>query len=246
MPAAPRVRFLVPGVQKAGTTALHDYLSTHPHLALPAVKEAHVFDDDNVDWSSPDYRPYEALFDGAGDRLCGECTPIYLYWPHCLERIAAYNPAMKFVVILRDPVERAWSHYRMEVSRGVETLPFAQAIREGRARVAAAPAGVHREFSYVERGMYADQIERLLRLFGRDAILILRNDALRADPRSILDRVCHFLHVPPFQQVTPIDSFVGADIHPLVQPNQDDLNLLTEIFEQDQNRLQQLCGIRFS
>lgn len=244
MPAAPRVRFLVPGVQKAGTTALHDYLSTHPDLALPSIKEAHFFDDESVDWLCPDYRPYEALFDGAGARLCGECTPIYLYWPNSLERIAAYNPAMKFIVMLRDPVERAWSHYRMEYARGADAMPFAKAIREGRERFAS--AGVHRVFSYVERGLYADQIARLFTLFGRDNTLILKGEDLKAEPRVILDRVCSFLRIPPFNEFTPITSHIAADIDYRQDITHDDRITLAEAFAADQERLEKMTGIQFN
>ena len=99
-----RVSFLIAGVQKAGTTALFDYLSEVPGLELPAVKEAHFFDDEErIDWAAPDYAPYHALF-GAPDRCWGEATPIYLYWPNALERIRAYNPAMKLILLFRDPV----------------------------------------------------------------------------------------------------------------------------------------------
>ena len=113
----PRVDFAIAGVQKAGTTALFDYLSDEPELSLSHVKETHFFDDDERDWARPDYAPYHALFDAPDGRLRGEATPIYLYWPKVLERICAYNPAMKLIVVLRDPVERAWSHWRMEFAR---------------------------------------------------------------------------------------------------------------------------------
>src|SRR4051812_28315114 len=115
------VSFLVAGVQKGGTTALFDYLSELPELELPAVKEAHFFDDEqNVDWVAPDYARYHALFSNPG-RTWGEATPIYIYWPNALERIRAYNPAMKLILLFRDPIARAWSQWKMEYARGNET-----------------------------------------------------------------------------------------------------------------------------
>ena len=115
------VNFVVVGVQKAGTTALFDYLQDDPAYGLPDVKEVHFFDDETIDWSAPDYGPYHARFDWSDPTLIrGEATPIYIYWPRSLERLAAYNPAAKIILMLRDPVERAWSHWRMETSRGVE------------------------------------------------------------------------------------------------------------------------------
>jgi hypothetical protein len=208
---SPVVSFLVAGVQKAGTTALHDYLSQHPQLCLPQVKEPHFFDDDDRDWARPDYSDYDDLFADRGDRLCGECTPIYLYWPNCLERAHAYNPDMKVVVSLRDPIERAWSHYRMERARGAETLTFSKAIREGRARFSpdTPHGGYHRVYSYVERGFYKAQLERLGSIFPQRQILTIQAEELRSNPRETLDRLCDFLNVDPFATVSPLTSHEG-------------------------------------
>src|SRR5215213_9890075 len=100
MAEPPLVSFLIAGVQKAGTTALFDYLGDYADVALSTVKEVHFFDDEAQDWASPDYRAYHALFDDPAGRPCGEATPIYCYWPASLERIAAYNPAMKLILVL--------------------------------------------------------------------------------------------------------------------------------------------------
>jgi len=194
-----RVSFLIAGVQKAGTTALFDYLSGIPGLELPAVKEAHFFDDEEkVDWAAPDYAPYHRLF-GDPDRLWGEATPIYLYWPNALERIRAYNPAMKLILLFRDPVERAWSHWKMEYARGKETEPFGWCIRDGRARMAGGTPypGFHRVYSYVERGFYGRQLARLLALFPRDQLLLLGSETLKRDPTATIRSICAFLDVAP-------------------------------------------------
>src|ERR1700759_1164326 len=88
MAEAPRVNFIVAGVQKAGTTALFDYLADDPAMALSDVKEVHFFDDDPRDWAQTAYGAYPAPFAPApAAAACGEATPIYLYWPNCLERI---------------------------------------------------------------------------------------------------------------------------------------------------------------
>lgn len=238
-----RVGFLVAGVQKGGTTALFDYLSEHPDLCLPACKEAHFFDDETgVDWSAPDYGPYHALFgDGRPGTLRGEATPIYLYWPHSLERIAAYNPAIRLILVFRDPVERAWSHWRMETARGAETESFAWCIREGRDRVTRAPGGVHRVHSYVERGFYGAQLARLFALFAPGQVLCLRSEDLKTHPGRILRQVCDFLHVAPFTSVQPRLSHVGA-IETLRQtPSVDDRVHLGRIYADDQILFEQLA-----
>lgn len=194
-----KVRFLVGGVQKGGTTALFRYLADLPQLSLATVKETHFFDDEtDVDWSDPDYHRFHAMFPPDDGRPRGEATPIYIYWPGCLERIARYNPDIRLIFIFRDPVERAWSHWRMEYARGWETEPFAWAIREGRARVDSPEApGHHRVFSYVERGFYAAQLERVYRLFDPGQVLLLSSEALKHQPDAVLARVCRFVGAPP-------------------------------------------------
>lgn len=193
------VQFLIGGVQKGGTTALDDYLREHPALQMSSPKEAHFFDNEEIDWRSPDYSIYDRFFPTNDDRIRGEATPIYIYWPNSLERIQRYRPDMKLILVFRDPVQRAWSHWRMEHDRGWDREPFAWCIREGRARVGTdetAP-GHHRIFSYVERGFYGQQLERVLGLFPREQLLLLRSEDLRHDPGAVLDRVCDFLKVDP-------------------------------------------------
>jgi hypothetical protein len=241
---ARKVEFLVAGVQKGGTTALFDYLSDLPGLQLPAVKEAHFFDDEErVDWSAPAYTAYHDLFvDDA--RLWGEATPIYLYWPNALERIAAYNPAMKLILIFRDPVQRAWSQWKMEYARGKETEPFAWCIREGRARMAAGTPypGFHRVFSYVERGFYGRQIARALDLFPRDQLLLLGSEDLRRDPAGTIARVCDFVGTPSPPRIEPRLSRVGADIAYPSQLAVEDVAFLQRQFADELARFHSLHG----
>jgi hypothetical protein len=241
---ASRVNFIIAGVQKAGTTALFDYLSDDPAYALSATKEVHFFDDESVDWAAPDYAPYHAQFDWRRDAIRGEATPIYLYWPRCLERIATYNRDIRLIVMLRDPVERAWSHWRMETSRGVETQPFSWCIRQGRSRLFdAEPWGAHREFSYVERGFYGEQIERLFAVFPREQVLLLQADDLRRDPGAALNTVGQFLGAPPRGPVEHRDVHVGQDIGGALSVG--DAAYLREIYAEDMARLARLTGVSF-
>jgi hypothetical protein len=243
MTSQPRVSFIVIGVQKAGTTALHDYLADDPAIGLSDVKEVHYFDDETVDWAAPDYGAYHAHFGGDGPGIRGEATPIYVYWPNALDRIRAYNPAMRLILMLRDPVERAWSHWRMETARGVERHPFAWCVRRGRQRLfQAEPWGHHREFSYVERGFYGAQVARLLELFPRDQMLILRAEDLRADPDPALARVRAFLGAPPSGPVAPREAHVGREMEGLEAA---DVAWLRQVYARDQARLFELTGLRY-
>ena len=231
-----RVGVFVAGVQKGATTTLFAYLAAHPEMAPPAQKEPHFFDDESRDWARPDYAPYHALFGGAG--LGFDATPIHGFWPGALPRICAYNPAARLIWIFRDPVARAFSHWRMERARGWEDLPFAEAIRGGRARAGGAP---HRVYSYVERGFYGAQVARALKLFARDQMLFLTTDALEADPRGVLARLSGFLGVAPFSPQPALREHIGP---PAAEaPTASDRALLWAEWAEDAALFQRLTGI---
>jgi hypothetical protein len=189
--------FLIAGVQKAGTTALHHFLSKHPDVFMPVRKELHFFDDESIDWQQVDCREYDAHFGAAKEfQVAGEATPIYTFWPPALQRIARYNPRIRLIVILRNPIARALSHWSMEIDRGQETLDFQDAIRAGRARAAVTGGIMHdgmRHFSYVERGWYAEQVKRIKSLFPAQQVLYCTNEAMRADFQGFFARVTDFL-----------------------------------------------------
>ncbi len=243
----PRIDFIIAGAQKAGTTALFDYLQDHPQVGLSDLKEVHFFDDEGQDWSAPDYGAYHAHFDLADtNRKWGEATPIYLYWKHSLARIQAYNPAIRLIVLLRDPVERAFSHWKMEFARGVETHPFDWCIRAGRQRLfAAEPWGFHREFSYVERGLYGAQIEHLLTLFPAHQLLVLRAEDLEAQPDSVLGQISGFLGVQAPPPLTPRRVHVGKDLAYPSQLTAADRDFLRRLYAPDMARLAALCGLTY-
>jgi hypothetical protein len=244
---SPKVDFMVIGAQKAGTTALFDHLKDDPRLNLSKVKETHFFDNEQIDWNAPDYRLYHARFDMGRPGLKGEATPIYIYWPESLERLRAYNPHARLILMLRDPVRRAYSHWQMEFARGIDTTPFAFAIREGRRRVADAPYkdGAHRVFSYVERGFYGAQTQRLLSLFPRDQVLFERADLLKSDPDAVLGRVCAFLGLDPPPPAAPRTVHAARAIaYGSILTPQDE-SYLRNVYADDLDLLETLTGIRF-
>ncbi len=244
--AEDRVAFIIAGVQKGGTTALFDYLGEAPELSLSRVKEVHFFDDETQDWARPNYDAYHANFGPFDGRPRGEATPIYLYWPGSLERVAAYNPAMRLIVMLRDPVERAWSHWKMEYARGVETRPFAWCVREGRQRLFdAEPWGFHRETSYVERGFYGEQMARLYGLFPPDQVLVLRSDDLRREPAATISQVRNFLGLPDAAAPSAREIHVGREMDYGSDLTGADVDHLRNVYARDMSRLAGLTGIRF-
>lgn len=203
--SGPRVEFLIGGVQKGGTTALAHFLSQHPQISLPKGKEAHVFDapqfNDAWDVAQVDQQ-YAAHFAPtvAEPVLHGDATPIYCFHPRLVERIARYNPSMKWILLLRHPVERAVSQYQMEYRRGDERLPFWLAMVLERWRLRGhendfSTGSPLRHFSYMARGDYATQLDVLYSRFPRDQVLVLRNDELASDPQRVLLCVHSFLQL---------------------------------------------------
>lgn len=203
------------GVQKGGTTSLHAHFCEHPDLSPPSRKEIHFFDDEARNWTAPDYGALDAFFPpDDGGRLRFEITPIYSFWPPSIERIRTYNSAAKLIFLFRDPFDRAWSHWRMEYARGDESLPFAEAIRERRIRMEGLPplAQERRVYSYIERGLYSEQVRRALAHFPREQLLFLRSEDLRDNHVDTLARIAAFLGVSPFPDTGPKREHMRRDV----------------------------------
>ena len=203
----PRIRFLLGGVQKAGTTALAAWLASHPALALPRGKEAHVFDAPDFEdgWDVGEINARFAAHFHAADASClyGDATPITMFHPALVGRVARYNPAMRWVIVLRDPVDRAISHYFMERSRGNESRPLWVAALLEHWRLQGrwqdwSPDSPLRVWSYAARGRYARQLDVLLRHFPRGQVLLLRSRDLAAEPAQVAAQLCRFLDVAPW------------------------------------------------
>jgi Sulfotransferase domain len=214
-----RLQFIVAGAQKSGTTALNYYLKRHSRIALPVKKELHFFDND-VLFANPaavSYEPLHQMFRRARpDCVAGENTPNYLYWPPALERIHAYNPVIKIVIILRNPIDRAFSQWNMQRVRGLEPLDFLDAIRAEPARLARLPPEKLRKFAYVDRGRYGAQLQRALTIFPREQLLILKYEQFRARQRESVAEVFRFLALrpPSFRQIEAHDISYQRKIRP--------------------------------
>jgi hypothetical protein len=189
-----RVDFVIGGTQKGGTSALDSFLRQHPQICMPETKkELHFFDREEED---RDYKKYHANFQPKPNhRVIGEASPIYMYWETAPYRIWSYNPTMKWILALRNPVERAFSAWNMETKRGAENLSFKEAIEKEPERCREALPLQHRVYSYIDRGFYAHQVRRLFNIFGADKCLILLNEELRSDHKKTLRAVFDFLNV---------------------------------------------------
>lgn len=196
--------FLIVGAQKAGTTALYAYLRRHPAITGPPWKEVSYFD--------RQYRRGPAWYRGnfplrAAGRIVGEASPSYLFHPQAPERVAALVPEARLIALLRDPVERALSHYQHEVALGREPLLFEDALEREDERLAGElermrddPAYFSHAWwnhTYLARGRYAEQLERWLAHFPREQLLVLSNEELASQPAETYARVLEFLAAPP-------------------------------------------------
>lgn len=208
----PRLDFMIVGAQKCGTTALSHFLSRHPGIGMADPKEPHLFDapDYSGDWSPEEiderYRPSFEHCPGAAVR--GEATPTYMFLPEVARELERYNPELKLIVLLRDPVERAISQYCMERDRGDEHLPLwlalsSEPFRLRRCRDARQPDSAMRRHSYRRRGLYSLQLRNLYRFFRKDRVLVIRTRDLLQHHDAVLRQVFAFLGVSGDVRIAP-------------------------------------------
>ena len=255
-PVRLRPNFLVIGAQKAGTTALHGYLSEHPAVFCTSRKELHYF---SLTYPLGE-RWYLSHFPlatrAAATRVrrrvplaVGESTPAYLFDPRSPARVHAFNERMKLVAVLRDPVARAYSHYWMERETRDETRSFEDALAWEEREVVpeltrwiADPAYIsHLQLfgrSYVSRGLYAEQLERWLELFPREQLLVFTSDELTNEPADTMSRVAEFLGVPQVQPTAYPRENV-REYEPMAAETREHLR---RVFEPHNRRLEELLG----
>jgi len=244
-----KVSFLVAGVQKGGTTSLYSVMGRHPELSMSTVKETHFFDDESIDWSAPDYEILHSNFCGSPGALFGEATPVTIYWRPALPRVKTYNPDMRFILLFRDPVKRAYSQWRQQYARGLDRMTFSDAIREGRARVKPMAEGMGEDkfqnyfYSYVERGFYGRQLDFLLSLSPRRNVFMETAEAFFRDQRGVLDRMAAFLGVGPFPEgIAEIHENPAREMEYPSVITPADTDYLRGIFGSDMAHFRQLVG----
>ncbi len=199
---------MIIGAQRAGTTSLYDYLVAHPKVVTAKRKEVHYFDlnfTEPLGW----YRDYFPGRMRAMGKITGEASPYYMFHPAVAERVRDILPEARFIVLLRDPIERAFSHYHHERRLGTEPLSFEQAIDaepsrlEGEAEKLRDPAYqsfAYQHQSYVARGRYSEQLEHWFATIGdRERFLVVRAEDLFEDTGGTFDRVVSFLGLEPFR-----------------------------------------------
>lgn len=202
--------FFIVGAAKAGTTSLYAMLKQHPQIYMSPVKEPNFFalEGDSLDYAAgttsagyldkciTDLEAYHKQFQSVkAETAIGEASPIYLYHPKAPERIQNYIPDAKLIVILRDPVERAYSNFLHHVREGLETFPdFEQALRAEEKRI-------HENwwwgFYYVKAGFYHDQLQRYIERFDASQMKVYLYEDLKQNPKEMLRSLFEFLGVDP-------------------------------------------------
>ncbi|MDW3192755.1 MAG: sulfotransferase domain-containing protein [Cytophagales bacterium] len=195
--------FFCVGAQKSGSSTLYWWLRQHPQLGMSFDKESKFLDR----YYSKGEKWYRHQFPLASSKkLAGDNTPYYLFHPLVPERAYSLCPEAKIIVILRNPINRAFSQYQMECRKGREVHnSFEEAIEgemerihEAKTDLLSNPLDYHHTFentSYLSRGIYIDQIEHWLKWYKRDQILILISETFFADPRKELKKVYDFLSI---------------------------------------------------
>jgi len=235
-----RLDFIVAGAQKCGTTALNYYLKRHRRIALPRKKELHFFDNDELfTGGKPPYHQLHAMFRPfPAGMVAGENTPYYLYSPGAMQRVHDYNSRIKLIILLRNPVTRAFSQWNMQRARGIEPLDFLDAIRAEPERLATLPPERRRKFAYLDRGRYFGQLSRVLTLFPREQLLILKYEHFRAQQGECVDQVFRFLelHPPRFRHIEAHDIPYQRSIR------EDERSFVRDLIQPDINHVEDLLG----
>lgn len=190
--------FFCVGAQKAGTTTLHAALALQGAVRLPAVKETKFFVEPTLyergaEWYLKNHfvslRPDEQIW--------GEVDPDCLFFSESAARIARLYPSARIVVLLRNPVERAWSHYLMSVRRGLEKQSFADALVAEADKLGSPNRKTRARFSYASRGHYLNQLTEFLNWFPRESLHVELFEEFVTDPLPVLARIQNFIGAPP-------------------------------------------------
>ena len=198
-------QFLILGAQRSGTTTLYEWIAQHPQILPGTEKEIHFFDRNfqkGVSW----YRLHFPTFRKLGStRITGEATPYYLFHPRAPERIYRVLPEVKMLALLRNPVERAVSHYFREVHLGHEDRPIEEALLLEESRLQPELekmekdefyfSEIHHQKSYKTRGRYAEQLKRYFDLFDRRQLLVLSSEEYFANPKEALHVIFSFFEI---------------------------------------------------
>lgn len=209
--------FIIAGTQKGGTASLYSYIIQHPQVIPSLKREIHYFDiyyKKGILW----YRGHFPSITKLRNKffVTGESTPYYMFHPHAMKRLHSLLPDIKLIILLRDPVKRAISHYFHEVRRDREPLSMVDAFKNEEERIDAEykkmlsdeyyHSQIYQHYSYKKRGIYVEQMMACFEKFPSEQILVLKSEDFFSDPKNILKNVFIHLNIEP--------DFVPPDLSP--------------------------------
>lgn len=254
--------FIIIGTMRGGTTSLYSYLTEHPSIGSAYMKEVHFFDmyfNKGLYWYRLQFpssvQKYYTEHVQKRSFITGEASPYYLYHPHAPKRIAKTLPHVKLIVQLRNPVNRAYSHYYHEVAGGHEKLTFEEAIEREEERIGKEGEKLaqderynsfnHRHFSYLARGIYVDQLKVWMDLFPREQFLILKSEDFYADPAASLAQTLEFMHLPSTGIKQQKHDYEQLNVTKPPKMDEAMRKRLIEYFEPYNTRLYEYLGVDF-
>jgi len=258
--------FLIIGVSKGGTTSLFEYLIQHPDIEPPLQKEVNYFNNNRLvgivgvgKWLGlPWYKSvFPTVFEKYKHRvkykrklITGEATTHYIFNGNkkTPARVRRLMPSVKLIALLRNPIDRAYSHYQMLVNEGKEPLVFEDAIKcvltpKNKRKKLFFSQGLNQRhsYSYLARGLYVDQLIQWEKFFPKKQFLILKTDELNFNPQRIVNRVFRFLGIPEYDLADLTKHNVGS--YPEMSP--DTRKMLIEYFRPYNERLGQHLNTKF-
>jgi hypothetical protein len=242
--------FIIIGTMKGGTSSLYSYMVQHPSIKPSRVKELHYFNRYYHERSLAWYRSFFPLRVGS-NWITGEATPAYLYYPGTAQRIHALLPRVRLIVLLRNPTDRAISHYFHMQRQGREDLPVMEALEKEENRLENELLKMKADeryfstdfgwFSYKSRGKYAQQLKRYRDLFDPSQMLIIKSDDFFTQPNQVLQQAFSFLGLDPgFHCPNLTPSNVGSYN---VRISPEVYRYLNNYFADDNAELRELTGI---
>ena len=194
-----KVDFFIVGAPKSGTTSLYHYLSEHPQVEMSSQKEPDYFSDKAIHEQGMYYAKnrvdtldkYESLFVQKESVVYGEASVSYLFYENVAEDIKKYNPNAKIIIMLRNPIERAFSHYLMDYRLGLISDSFENVLAK-----ISKHKNAHLFYQqYIEVSKYAKQIQRYLDFFKKENILFIDYEDFKKNVSKTVDQVYNFLNI---------------------------------------------------
>ena len=251
--------FIIYGVSRSGTTSLYQYLSQHPNIEPSVVKELRFFDmyfDRGINWYRMNFpsKWQKFVFTKLKHKkfITGEASGAYLQNPHTPKRIHNLNPNMKLILLLRNPVDRAFSHYKRKIKNGSEKLSFEEVIEKEKSRINGEQekmeknekyySPIYHSLAYITTGLYAIRLKHWLKYFSMKQILILENGEFLREPEKVYNQAIKFLDLPEWKLST-YRKFSKQDLN--IEMNPKTREKLLEYCKPFNEELYSLIGKRF-